>query len=305
MLRKIVKHGPSTLTISLPSGWCKENKIEEGKELEVVEHGANLKVLSVPQMAQKRAIRIVYGENVDFLKRVLINLYRKGYDEITITSKIKIPRSRISSKMLELVGFEVIEHTETRLVIKNIAQPKEEGFEIIFRRLYRLALSFAMEVNDALKKQEMEKLGEIALIDKEINKLYNFSIRMLNRSGGDFEGSGYLYMQTINFLEQVGDQLDEMCSDKAIRSSKISNAVLDIFDRIIVYFELIYSLKFDFDYSGLLRAEKLREKLFDSIKSAFRQPKSDYIMLSYMHMILESLFHIETYLLNVEDHLSG
>ena len=42
MKRKIVKHGNSTLTVSLPSKWAKNNSLKQGDEIDVIENGKEL-----------------------------------------------------------------------------------------------------------------------------------------------------------------------------------------------------------------------------------------------------------------------
>ena len=42
MKRKIVKHGPISLTVSLPSKWVKKRNLKAGDEVEVEEHNNGL-----------------------------------------------------------------------------------------------------------------------------------------------------------------------------------------------------------------------------------------------------------------------
>ena len=42
--RKVVLHGRSTLTVSLPSIWLKKLKISKGDELEVREYGNEIRI---------------------------------------------------------------------------------------------------------------------------------------------------------------------------------------------------------------------------------------------------------------------
>ena len=66
MRRKIVQHGPATLTLSLPSGWAKKWGIKKGSELEVEELGKELriKVDKTPATNEKKEFDLgnFYGE---------------------------------------------------------------------------------------------------------------------------------------------------------------------------------------------------------------------------------------------------
>ena len=46
MKRKLVKQGAATMMISLPSKWIKENGLDKGDEIELIEQGGELLIKS-------------------------------------------------------------------------------------------------------------------------------------------------------------------------------------------------------------------------------------------------------------------
>src|SRR3989344_7771940 len=85
MKRRLVLHGPSTLTISLPSDWVKRFNIEKGKELNLEEHGRNLIISTESTNFEQKQIDIENLERVG--KSYITSSYRQGYDEIEFTYK--------------------------------------------------------------------------------------------------------------------------------------------------------------------------------------------------------------------------
>src|SRR3989344_1396001 len=83
--RKIVQHGPSTLIISLPSNWVKQNGIKKGDELDVKEEGKTL-IVSVDTVATNYSLtEDISGLKPFLVTRFLGRAYQKGYDKIYLT----------------------------------------------------------------------------------------------------------------------------------------------------------------------------------------------------------------------------
>ena len=106
MRRKLVKQGPQSLVVSLPSDWLKKNHLIKGNEVEIVEISNNL-VVSGKEVVEKK-IKEDFVLNIDemddyLIKRYLTMLYTQGYGEIVVTfSKKGIMLLRKGKKMLLL-----------------------------------------------------------------------------------------------------------------------------------------------------------------------------------------------------------
>jgi len=104
--RKIVLHGPSTLTISLPATWVKKFNIKKGDELDIAEHGKELRI-NLEKEFSPEIKEICVGDLKRLGKTYLTASYRQGYDEIKIDYNdpqyISIIQSILSR---ETTGFE-------------------------------------------------------------------------------------------------------------------------------------------------------------------------------------------------------
>jgi phosphate uptake regulator len=304
MKRKLIKQGKNALTITLPAKWVETNGLKSGNLIELLEEHNVLKISTEEIKKEKKIIKIAYSDQVLFLKRVLINLYRKGYDEITITTTQRIPFTRVTSKLDELIGFEIVEHTEKKLVVRNLSTPIDEEFDNTYRRFYRLTLTFAKEVLRAIKTKKYKDLKDIASLDKQVNRLYNFCVRIINQKINDFSKKGLFYIQAITYIEQIGDQLDEMSKQFSNPKLEVSKGSIKLFETIIQIFENVYELSYEFDFKKLETTEKIRENLFSNYFNREKLGKGDILLSHHLYIILECLFHIEVYFLDVEEYIS-
>src|SRR3989338_4633091 len=127
--RKLIQHGPSSLTIALPIKWLKERGIKKGDSMHIGAEGNKL-VLSTEEAIKLEKISIDVT-NLDRTSILLYiqSLYRFGYNEIevkfekiTTTHYRKDQQVTISSVIHEianrLIGAEIIEESENRALIK-------------------------------------------------------------------------------------------------------------------------------------------------------------------------------------------
>ena len=70
MKRKLIKHGESSLTISLPRSFVRDNNLKKGQEIEVIESEEQLKLnikvtkINIPQIKQILEKIVVVGEDL-------------------------------------------------------------------------------------------------------------------------------------------------------------------------------------------------------------------------------------------------
>src|SRR3989338_77410 len=125
MRRKVVKHGPATLIISLPSTWVKKNSIIKGSEVDVLEDGKRIIVSADSNnSAQMMEVDIdITGMDRTSVVYAIRSLYRLGYDTINVrfenntTTYFKTGEklnmiSVIHTEVNRLVGFEIVEEKE-------------------------------------------------------------------------------------------------------------------------------------------------------------------------------------------------
>ncbi|MFA4886978.1 MAG: hypothetical protein WC595_02090 [Candidatus Nanoarchaeia archaeon] len=202
MQRKIVQHGGSTLTISLPSQWAKANNLKNGQFLNLETSQGSL-VISLKEKHFDN-IETDLSENEDwYVSRIIRHLYTAGYDEITINYSKPNQLSLIRKDLHLLTGLEVIESKPNYCKLKCTVSIDESEYETLIKRVMLLVLSqFDYFIKDcAIKKPA--NYEEVKQIFYTFCKLCNLSRRLINKKQiYDSINSRYAY-DFINGLIEI------------------------------------------------------------------------------------------------------
>ena len=192
MQRKIVQHGTSTLTVSLPTRWVKKNSIKKGDEINIIEEN-NRMVVSVEKTSRKKLAEIdTTSLSRSTLMFYLRSIYRQGYDEIVI--HFKNPKvmyydvgkeekviTIIHQEVNRLIGFEVTQQRENFCVIKDLSGASEGKLDMMIKRILFLLKDAIDDVVEAIKKKDYEKLETIEEKHDTITKFISYCLRMFNK----------------------------------------------------------------------------------------------------------------------------
>ncbi len=242
MKRKIVLHGPSTLTVSLPASWAKKFSIKKGDELEVDEIGNELRVSASNELiAGFKEINI--GDRKRFGKSCITSSYRRGFDEIHLNydsnDYIKTVKDLVTS---ELTGFEIIKHGNKCCVIKDLTGHSKDEFDNALRRTWLLILDMANEAYISIRKGEFENLENIMLMDESVNKFSNYCLRILGKRGHSDFSKTHLYFHLIKSLEKIADSYKGLCS----HHQDVDDKSLEMFNELNKCLENFYSAFYDY-----------------------------------------------------------
>lgn len=185
-VRRVQSTGGSSLSITLPKEWGKEQGIGKNSIVSV-HHQSDGTLLIVPGEdaetgLNKRRLSIDKIES-EYLFRMLLSNYIAGYHEIEIVSSEKInakQREAISRFLQKSVGSETLEESENSIVIRDLLDPLEMPFEKIFKRMYYLVKSMHQEAICALFSGDREMMDDIIESDNEIDRLFWLISRQYN-----------------------------------------------------------------------------------------------------------------------------
>ncbi|MEK6903458.1 MAG: AbrB/MazE/SpoVT family DNA-binding domain-containing protein [Nanoarchaeota archaeon] len=307
MLRKVARIGPSTLMISLPSRWVKEQGITKGTELVVSE---NKNILTVKKEGCKEGpsqeIINISSYNTSLAWYYLTAAYRRGVEEIivhaprqTIVDPLQIKPVKtaefIKSVVDDFIGMEIIHQTKTQSTIREISGLKEEEFEPILRRIF-ISLNVMFEdMLDAVKKDDGSALEEVyAHSDLPINKFVDYNIRMLSRMAS----ASMTKYAVLIYLEEIGDSLKYLAKQLTTYSKR--KKIQDV----IMKLQQLFLLAEKFYYTG---AEEIFMQ-FDEQKRALRriliaprQGDESYLYAMLNKVLGQSLLIIHAKLLQPKD----
>jgi len=280
MKRKIVKQGGSALTITLPFKWAKQNNLNPGDEVEVVEDDDKLLIQGFGEPASKKAQLDVTDLNERTIRWLLSGLHKAGYDEIEITYNDKKTTQLIQELVKDLLlGFVIMAQTKNRCTLKVLSKDTGDEFHSTMRRAFLVALSMADSCLEYIKDKRYNEMQELVTLEKTNNQLTNVCERILNKNlyRGE-ENTHFLYVIIWN-LEKVCDDYKYICNlaSKVKVARPTPKEIIDIFEQTNKQFKDYYELFYKFDEKKLLELNKKKKELLVKIDKAKPHPVLNYL----------------------------
>lgn len=203
MKRRLVKQGLSTMMISLPSKWVKQNRLDKGSEVELQEENNKLTITS-EKKAELKTKKIEMSGFGLLTNRAVLAAYIKGYDELELVFEkqedMKLLRQQVVD---ELLGYEIIKKTDKSILIKNIAELESKGIDDIINRIFSILDAMLDElIENSQSKQLADSLNAM---DASVNRLANLSLRILNTEGHSTPEKTVPFYGLVSQLEEIGD----------------------------------------------------------------------------------------------------
>ncbi|MBU1975617.1 MAG: hypothetical protein KKG59_04405 [Nanoarchaeota archaeon] len=253
MERKLIPQGTKrnrSYTITLPMTWVKNNGLDAllNVNLDIIDN----KILIGTEKIFKTKTTID-ATNLDFIiKKLVAEKYKKGIDEIRInfkdTSTLNLIRDLVEK---ELIGFEMLEHTRTHCIIRDISKSCVESFEKTLRRCFHVLHDVGNEVVEATSKQDYDYLPLIKNKDLDLNKLTYFCERQLNKKNQEYFGKIQFYFFLLERIENIGDMYKGICtfmleSKKPMQKNTIK-LIQHLNQTLQSFIELFFSDNFDYE----------------------------------------------------------
>jgi phosphate uptake regulator len=293
MRRKLIQHGLSSLTLSLPRKWVKEKELKKGDEIEVAENSGNL-VLSLDKTRPHRKIEIDLSGAGTMLKKILGATYKTGYDEV----KIKFSNPEELEKVRTLIreqfrGFEIMSQSKGDITIKNVAELNFKDFDDTFKRFFTVINQVSEESFDAISKNDFEWAKNITFLKKEIDRYADYCRRMINL-GYSPENKRIPPLYTIiEQLEKVSDNYKELCRYISEKKIILDNDLKRISREISDFLGDFYFLYYNFSFDKAIELGNKKEKIQTKIDSALLKGHSkEIIPVVYYDRILNLIFDL-------------
>lgn len=292
MNRRVIQIAKSTQLISLPRKWAQQYKIKKGDELEIIEEGAKL-TISVGKIEEREKMVVELPTTEKFLQRPLANLYRRGYDEVTVLFSDPSVSQLIAKQCENMLGFEIIEQSEGKVILHMVASALDTEFESVFRRLFLMVSVMTKDIIDAVSNGDFAKLDEIKDREKTNDKLTMFCQRLLNRRGypKDPKRVPMLY-ETVCQLEYIGDDLRDICRF-LLEHKKCGKDTEQLLSGLHELTSTLYNLYFKYDISQLIKFKEKKESVQKDGHRLLSSKKSqDLIIVHYILDAMDKLHHI-------------
>ncbi len=203
--RKLIAHGPSSLTLALPHKWIKKHSLEKGDSVSVEEAERGLLITSRPS-ERKKTMRINLAQN-DWpaIITTLTLIYRRGYDEVSVHYKTSGEYLNISSAIRSLLGYAVVENKNKVCLIKSLPTELEQNFETLFRRVFLILLQQLEDLGEILNSPE--EIRTFYHRDSELNSIVNLAIRMISKGHVMDHFEELHFFHALLILEECGDDI--------------------------------------------------------------------------------------------------
>ncbi|MCF7861904.1 hypothetical protein K9M79_06685 [Candidatus Woesearchaeota archaeon] len=254
MIRKLVKHGSTTLITSLPTKWTKSMGLKKGGEINIEVKGNHLIISPTDNFKEpKRMTLDLRGFESDFVDFILPIPHKIGYDEVEVLfDDIAISR-RCQKKINEmLLGYEITEQSSSRLLIQNISE--SFNFDPLLKRLYMITLTFCKEIYTALENGN--DLSGLLSLEETVNKISNICERVLS-TGDHKDKVQFLYLIVWN-LESICDHFRDICIYITDNKIKVSESTRGYLDRLTKLLDHYFKISYRFD---LLEIKTIRKSV--------------------------------------------
>ncbi|MEM2994685.1 MAG: PhoU domain-containing protein [Candidatus Bathyarchaeia archaeon] len=185
--RKVQKVGYSTITVSLPREWIKQNNIKPGDLIFIMqEKDGTLKIMP-SQIAQKEEAEeyIINADVCDeerLLERIIVGSYILGRDVIRITSATRIGKEHIDEVrgvVRKLIGLGILEETPKEILLQCSVDPTKFKLDMLIRRLALIAATMLSEAMQAFLENNESLANEAVSREDEADTIYYLAVRLL------------------------------------------------------------------------------------------------------------------------------
>lgn len=235
MLRRVIKQGHSTLTITLPKKWAKDLKIEAGDEVNIIEKGNRLFINTKASSELRKTEIDISNLNIPAMWKYFMGAYREGYTEIKVIFKpnqvYENPYKYFSTHGVDakyeqktkrytpieiiqwitnrFIGFEVIESHQDHCIIREITKPTSKEFDSSLKRLFILLQQMGTEVVEAIETNNEKVIRHTHDVDINLDKFHDYCSRVLNQN--EFEKDKLIF-SILYLLELIGDEFKSIAN---------------------------------------------------------------------------------------------
>ena len=293
MERKIMKMGPSSLVVSLPSEFIKKYNIKKGDEISMMKAGDSL-VLKTDKEASLGGCSIDISDFNPIIMRVLGVLYKAGYDEISVTydpeekafNNEKYRELDLIQKCTDLYsGMGLASLKKEKAVLKETSKIDPSEFDNVLSHAFFNLHQLSEEIAGSVMRNDFSTSKEVELMEKLLNQNTNFCLRMISKKAySDFPKIPDLHLIIVN-LEQIGDLFISLYRKAA--KADIRAGLIEVVEELSALVSSFQRLHQRFDRAELVgfakRSLKLNSRIIDLAEKNGRRGEAE------MNLILFSI----------------
>lgn len=277
------------MTISLPATWIHKFNLKDGAELDVEEIGNNIEI-STEKASGKKTAELDASKLGIFTKNDLSHLYILGYDEIIISFKDEDVLKQIKARIPDCIGYEIIDQSENKIVIRTVSNVLEEEFDNMLRKVFLILKEMSENTYESLKNKEFSRLKQIRDMETINNKFTSFLLRLLSKKGYKDPNRTLQAYDLIQNLERIADEYKYICDDMADRKDSVDKQVLELLYKINEYYRLVYETFYKFDPSNKIKIYKIRAEIEEKAEYFLKHDKES-VLSHHLIGLIEKIYN--------------
>ncbi|MCJ7559902.1 hypothetical protein MUO79_04710 [Candidatus Bathyarchaeota archaeon] len=180
-LRKVQRTVTGTFFVCLPRSWAEQHGLRKGALVALDETGDG-KLLVDPKYNAEQLPRVASLNSGPYLSREIIGRYLLGFDIIRIEAKDRIDfdvRNIVKATVSSLIGLEIVEESNSQIVLQCLLEPSGFPPEKILRRNYAIVAGMNRDAANSFINGDLQLAKSVIARDDESNRLYFLLVRIL------------------------------------------------------------------------------------------------------------------------------
>ena len=290
MQRKVIQQGPSTLMVSLPSKWIKENNIRKGDEINLDLLNNQLVIYSHKAQEEKKATLHLKSKE-EYLDRMLMSRYREGYNEIYIKYDDSDTINSIRDTLRFLLGFEIVDQTANSCTIKNISEGSDEDYATMFRRMFQIMLTMSESCLQYAQSGDEKHLKTAVDLRETLTKLEQFNLRLINKQNNFSLQKKSLEFFYVWNIATLGKSWSSLAKKPLSSKLKLSKDDLAFMKEVSSYARDFYEVYYQRDKAKIL---KMKDQLYTlrPIGASLLDSSKNKLVIFYLLKLINRMYEV-------------
>jgi len=244
-IRRLVKAGQASHTISLPKEWLEKNKLGKGATLYVNEKSDTELVItphiSGQSTAEQKTVTIqVDGKELDTIQREITAAYVNNAGTIDLVGETISKHAKEIRRMLhDFVALEISEQNTNRISAKDLLNLQEISVDKSIKRMDMIARTMLQDCKLTASGKDLSE--SVLFRDYDVNRLYFLLSRLLKSALSSPTMAAQLQLPAskvlgkwmlVHHIEGLADAIKGLCVECTTLSQKQRKQVTELIGQI-------------------------------------------------------------------------
>ena len=183
--RKVIPLGNSSLVVSLPIEWVRQNKINKGDLVDVnIQNDQSLIITPEYEREPKEdkiSLTIEENETEESITRIIIGCYLNGYETIILKSKKKFSNKQHQAvrSTIKSLYLRIIESTTSKITIQTLMDESKASVLLSIERMHLITGSMCDDVLNSMRYRDMDLARSVVNLEDDVDQYLFFLLRLI------------------------------------------------------------------------------------------------------------------------------